>query len=173
MSSLSRHTDRASFAYEDIELTLNGELATRIEASEQRIAHAHNTKGQDDRLGQKPQVARLEEEHEALLDEIADDIFALRIRAVSRTKWATIITNAPARRGNDVDRIVQADADAVTVAVVEHSGRLIEDGKEVRPDDAEWPAFWEALSPGQFGKLRDIVWRVNSGHTDVSGLKKG
>lgn len=171
MGVLSQRTDRASFAFEDIELTLNGELATEIEAREQAAAQVRRTTA-DDRLTAKSKADALDAELDELMDSMAEDIFTLRLRALPRTVWYEITTKNPARRGDPLDTQLGMNVDAVTRAAVERNAVVIEDGESVKPDPEEWPAFWDALTTGQFVKLRDVVWALNGTGLNVDRLKK-
>lgn len=172
MGVLSRRTDRATFAYEDLELTLNGELATEIDRLEQEVEQARTTSSREDRLGKKAQADEKAQQLEDFKDRIADDIFAMRWRSIGAEKWAKVISKHPAQRGVPLDAQLGYNIDAVTKAVTEDVAHVIEDGTPVKPDPEEWPAFWDALTPAQFAKIRDVVWGLNSTGLDVDRLKK-
>lgn len=172
MSALSKHTSNASLAFGDLELTLNGELATRIEHAEQKVDAERRAPSATDRAGKRTKLAELEAEYEGLLDSMQEHIFALRVWAVAQPKWLEITSKSPARRGNQIDQNYGMDVDKVTRAVVEHTGHIIEDGNSEKPDASEWPEFWDKLTPAQFAKLRDLVWMLNAGGTNLAALKK-
>jgi hypothetical protein len=173
MSKLKAKTDKATFRYRDVTVMLDGEKAIERDALIEEITKAADAPV-DGRLGKDP-VKETRAKLEALEDEMRDSLVTIRVRALPTDKWNKICAAHPARDGVAVDKTKGYNIVEVTKAAVETGGHLVEDGKTETVEAAEWPAFWEALSGGDFDRFWFAIYGLNEqdGWLGVDFLKKG
>lgn len=173
MSTLKNKTDKATFRYRDVTVMLDGEKAAERDAL---IASIADTQDPGDlRLGKDP-VAEARKALAKLEDEMRDALVTVRLRALPTDKWNAITAQFPPRENVAIDANKQYNIVEVTKATVEASGHLILDNGKTEPVEAdEWPAFWEALSGGDFDRFWIASYTLNEqdGWMGVDFLKKG
>lgn len=171
MSKLRKSLDKATFRFEDVLISLDGELGVeRDHLYEELEAAVRNT---DMRLGHVPGVevkARLD----ALEDRMREHLVTLRFRALSFDVWNAIIAKCPPRDGVALDGRKGYNVVAATKAAAEASGWVYDEGRTEPVTEDEWADLWENLSGGDFDRIWGVLTRLNetNGWLGVDFLKK-
>jgi|GEM_PF-3408531 hypothetical protein len=171
MSRLRKSLDKATFRYEDVTISLNGELSVKRDQLYKDLGEAANAPRE---TMAPPATAAVQAEIDALEDSMREDLVTLRFRALSFDRWNGIIALRPPREGVAVDARKGYDIVGVTKAAAEASGWVVNgEATESIPAD-EWADLWENLSGGDFDRIWGVVTRLNEtdGWAGVAFLKK-
>lgn len=171
MSKLRRSLDKATFRYEDVTISLDGELGVeRDELYEELSAASAST---DFRLGQVPGVG-VKARIDALEDRMRDDLVTLRFRTLPFAAWNAIIAKHPPRDGVSIDARKGYNIVAATKEAAEASGWVYDEGRTEPITADDWSDLWANLSGGDFDRIWGVVTRLNetNGWAGVDFLKK-
>lgn len=172
MTKLRKALDKATFRYEDVLISLDGELGVERDALYQELKEVASQPVRT--MGPLP-TAEVQERIDALEDRMREDLVTLRFRTLSTNKWNTLIALNPPRDGVALDARKGYNIVAVTKAAAEASGWVYDDGKTEPVTVDEWSDLWENLSGGDFDRIWGAITRLNesSGWAGVDFLKKG
>jgi hypothetical protein len=170
--TLRKSLDKASFRYEDVTVTLDGELGVERDALYKELKETANAPQAT--LGMGPILA-VQARIDALEDRMREDLVTFRFWALGFEKWNQLIAQHPPREGVPLDERKGYDIVQVTKATAEATGFVMdgEDAETVAAD--EWKDLWANLTGGDFDRIYVVVTRLNetNGWMGVDHLKKG
>lgn len=172
MSKLRRSLDKATFRYEDVTVSLDGELGVeRDELYKELEAAAAST---DFRLGQVPGV-EVKARIDALEERMRDALVTFRFRTLAFEAWNAVCAKHPPREGVSIDGRKGYNIVAATKEAAELSGWVYDDGRTEPVTADEWADLWQNLSGGDFDRIWGAITRLNetNGWVGVDFLKKG
>lgn len=172
MTKLSDALKKATFRYEDVQISLDGELGVERDALYVELQEAAAQPVRT--MGPRPTVG-VQARIDALEDRMREDLVTLRFRALSTDKWNTLIALHPPREGVNLDARKGYNIVAVTKAAAEENGVVMVGGTAEPVTADEWADLWANLSGGDFDRIWGVVTRLNesNGWAGVDFLKKG
>lgn len=171
MSKLRKSLNKATFRYEDVDVSLDGELSVQRDQLFKELGEAVDAPRVT--MG-PPATVAVQERIDALEATMREDMVTLRFRALSFDRWNAIIALRPPRQGVAIDARKGYDIVGVTKAAAEASGWVVDDGKTEPITADEWTDLWDKLSGGDFDRVWGAVTRLNEtdGWAGVGFLKK-
>lgn len=141
-----------------VPLCLRGDLQAEWETLERQLAEAKQ-RG-DRRLVGSPEEAALARQLRDLEAQMQDSTITLRLRALPRREFMKLVEKHPARKDNQVDRMVGVNQATFYDALI---GACI---VEPEIDEERLTRLLDALTDAQFNKLANTAWELN--RSDVS-----
>jgi len=141
-----------------IEVCLRGDLRAEWELLDEQLREAE--KKPRTSLGEEGPV-ELAQQVEALQEQMKSSIVTLRLRAMPRREWTSLVAEHPPRpdaaedKGNIVNMATFFDVAAPRTIV------------EPELTDGQFEQLADAISNGQWTQLANAVWAVNAGSVDV------
>jgi hypothetical protein len=171
MSKLRNSLNKATFRYEDVTISLDGELAVERDALYKELGEVAQLPVHQ--MGPGP-TAKVQESIDALEDRMREDLVTLRFRALSTDRWNGIIALNPPREDVPLDARKGYNIVETTKAAAEAGGWVVDNGKTEPVSADEWADLWANLSGGDFDRIWGAVTRLNesNGWAGVDFLKK-
>lgn len=171
MSKLRNSLNKATFRYEDVTISLDGELGVERDALYKELGEVAQQPVHQ--MGPGP-VVEVQKRIDALEDRMREDLVTLRFRAISTDRWNGIIALNPPRDNVPLDARKGYNIISTTKAAAEAGGWVV-DGDKTEPVPAdEWADLWDNLSGGDFDRIWGTITRLNesNGWAGVDFLKK-
>ena len=187
--SLDDKLNKATFAWQDELFCLNGPLNKQRDKLMQKLAEAvrtqeANKQGGDQRLNVNP-VKIIQDEIEALEEQMREDSITIRFTAVNNGVWQKWILQHPPRKGNDLDRSLGYNAERFFWTAATLSSHYVsepgteeakfEDATLDTITDSQWKKIDESLTAGDWDRIDMVLIGLNQkdGQRGADFLRRG
>jgi hypothetical protein len=159
MTDLDSALANAKLPERTVPLCLRGDLQAEYEDLERQLA-LEQAKPEHDSLAGNPRAVEIEEQLEALREQMQEATVTLRVRALSNRAWYALAEQHPPREGNDIDALYGCNFETLAPELVRRC--LVP-----KLDNDQWELLYAVLSNGQFETLFVAAHGATRGRVNV------